>query len=575
MKFLILSPTDFVCIETIQWRQLTSITQYIENKHLNNSEATKLLKQLSTQYQHEANKKVIQNIFQIYDKINERKSHFTLNMIFKLFLKYSSAHKLKIIWNDIVSVMDKSKLHYNELIKCCIMADTIDIKKCIQTLKWMQQFNYKLSIHPRYLTQLITKCGSDLESLKYIHSIILNNDNIIIQTALINAFAQCQEFESAQNVFRSIPKDKYDIICVGAMMKALVNTENFEQALKLYDNITASNNIHHDIVTHLLSIKACTESGNKQKGKEIIAGLEFDRNDIQIVNTLINFYANCMDLENALKLFNSVDDRKKNIITIGAMMDAYCKCHKDKECLELYQKAISFYKLQPDIITYIIALTSCTNGTIYHFGKQIHDELKQNTDNHWMLNNIEIQTGLINMYGKCGQLVVCEQIFDDIKQHETDKYHKETVIWNAMIHAYGRNGDIDKAQKLYHKMKNEIGVDVDSKTYILLLNALSHSGEVTEAKDLWENEIIDANIKYDEYVMTSLVDCFSRRGMLQEAYKKVVEYEENMKNGHNEIMWMTLLSGCNKSSDKSVASMVCNEYEKRFGRISDPMSTVL
>ena len=41
------------------------------------------------------------------------------------------------------------------------------------------------------------------------------------------------------------------------------------------------------------------------------------------------------------------------------------------------------------------------------------------------------------MYGKCGQLNVCKDIFNEIRSKDYKKYSTEIKLWNAMIHAYG------------------------------------------------------------------------------------------------------------------------------------------
>ncbi len=48
------------------------------------------------------------------------------------------------------------------------------------------------------------------------------------------------------------------------------------------------------------------------------------------------------------------------------------------------------------------------------------------------------------------------------------------------------------------------------KTYIALINACSHCGDIIGAENKW-NHIIDNDIKYDEYLVTAVMDCFARR----------------------------------------------------------------
>lgn len=190
-----------------------------------------------------------------------------------------------------------------------------------------------------------------------------------------------------------------------------------------------------------------------------------------------------------------------------------------------------------------------------------------------MLEDIRVRMHLVNLYGKSGQLDQCWEIFGGVNSSKST----ETVIWNAMIHALGRNGQIEKAMELYQTMRENERVQVDAKTYILLLNALSHVGEVERADELWRNEIADDEMKYDRFVMTSLVDCFTRKGKMEEALERVLEYEDkrDAAGQFDHIMWMALLNGCSKHPGQSVESVIVREYAKRFDSVSTATQSLL
>ncbi len=54
---------------------------------------------------------------------------------------------------------------------------------------------------------------------------------------------------------------------------------------------------------------------------------------------------------NALNIFESVDDVKKDVITIGAMMKAFIDNEEDGKALELYNK----YDMNMDDICHVLA----------------------------------------------------------------------------------------------------------------------------------------------------------------------------------------------------------------------------
>eukprot|EP01084_Bolivina_argentea_P279597 478012_1 len=188
----------------------------------------------------------------------------------------------------------------------------------------------------------------------------------------------------------------------------------------------------------------------------------------------------------------------------------------------------------------------------------------------YILNDMSIQINLINLYGKCAMLNVCDEIFNDIKQYEYDKYLSQIKIWNAMIKAYGRNGNHIKATEILNEMKIKTILSPDNQMLKTLINAYSHSGQEIKAKELWENEILFDELKYDQFVITALVDCYSRKGYIKDAYKRIVEYYKyhgeyiDDKNTQNKAMWISLLSGCKTFDNKKIAQIAFDEIQKRY-----------
>ena len=170
-------------------------------------------------------------------------------------------------------------------------------------------------------------------------------------------------------------------------------------------------------------------------------------------NILIDFYGSLSDVENALQIFDSIGDTQKDIISINAMMKAYNNADMNAECMELFKSIhdVNNGSLECDAITFSTALKACADGTSSCDGQSIHETLKTKKYKN-LLKETMIQTNLINMYGKNGNLPECEKIFADSNKTT------EIGLWNAMINAYGRNGDIKNAQNLFSEMTRNVDI---------------------------------------------------------------------------------------------------------------------
>merc|ERR1712048_1169307 len=80
---------------------------------------------------------------------------------------------------------------------------------------------------------------------------------------------------------------------------------------------------------------------------------------------------------------------------------------------------------------------------------------------------------------------------------------------------------------------------------------------------IWEEAIPDEHIKYNPFVMTSLVDCLSRHGRYGEVKQLILEYETRNCTKHLP-MWMTYLRGCCNNTNIKMCEQIHLEMQRRF-----------
>ena len=449
----------------------------------------------------------------------QHKNVITVNCMMQAFIDNDQNEKALSIFDEYYSVIEGNHISHILMLKACINAN-----------------------HMQHGQQLIESkiFGRALEK------------NIMLQTHLIDFSGHFGDVESAKKVFVTIPENRKDGICVSAMMKCLVNNDFDEAALHLYDQ---HHLLHFDSL-HLLAIKAFTKIDQFGRGKHLIDNISLNANDCssELKTSIIHFYGHFNLIDDALKIYDSVPEDSKGIDLINSMMNAYCECSKYKECIQLFGQ-ISTQKA--DIISYNTVLKSCMEGHLIVSGNSIYENLKTNYE--WMLLDKSIQVNLINMYAEFGMLDTCTHIFDGIED-------KKLETWNVMIDAVGKSGDMQEVKDLYERMKKE-EMRGDSTTFAILISACSHCGDVLTAENIWNDDIADNSTKYDCFVVTSLVDCFSRKGLLQKGFDVIYKYEliHKDKTVDNKAMWMALLSGSTQCKNKKMTKKIYGEFVKRYG----------
>ena len=121
------------------------------------------------------------------------------------------------------------------------------------------------------------------------------------------------------------------------------------------------------------------------------------------------------------------------------------------------------------------------------------------------------------------------------------------------------------------RMEIETNLRPNTKTFVLLLNVCNHCGDLEQAIHIWQHQINDDEMKYDEYVISSLIDCYSRKGQWEKARSLIEEFEEYSQTQH-EHMWMSLLSSFSKnkcnSENNVIVDDIYDQIRMRFGNFT-------
>ena len=386
--------------------------------------------------------------------------------------------------------------------------------------------------------------------------------NIEVNNALIELYGEWSDIEDVHKVYESM-EGEIDSVTVNAMMKVYANNERPENVLNLYEQ--NGDGLCCDDVTHLMALRACGAVRDRERGKMVHSRIDEKHCSIELKNALITFYGEMEDIESANKVFESVTDGERDIVTVGAMMNALCSNGKAMQCIDLFYKIEGEYGLVANSACFGIVFLNCTKGELLEIGQRIHSELERDGSKLDILQSVDVQTNLVNMYAHFGMVTECERIFEGIKANEFGKYCTEISLWNHMIYAYGRNGQMDRVRALFGEMKGSLVMKPTEKTFVFLFNACSHCGDPKTAIQIWKRDMKDNAMKYNQFVVSALVDCLCRNNHLNAALQLILKYEKKTKHKYV-VMWMALLSGCKSKLTQNdlLASFVFDAMQKRF-----------
>ncbi|CAF1488053.1 unnamed protein product [Adineta steineri] len=360
-------------------------------------------------------------------------------------------------------------------------------------------------------------------------------DQQLIDT-IIQMLMKLGHVKDAEYYFEKSPKKT--IVTYAVMMQGYAKNNFFEKALDLFEE----NSLKLDAIMYIIIYNICASLSNQrciQLGKTIIDKMpkEF-LNNTNVVTSLMHMSMNFGQVEKAESFFKQI--KNPTLYTYGVLMNGYKNNDQPEKCLILFEEM----KKQNIIIDEPIALAligACSQIGIQSISQNIVQQIS-----HLKLN-LRLKTSLINMWSKSGDIHRAKEIFQSIHQGDT-------LVYGSMINGYGLNGmsyePIDIYEQMPENMKNEM-------THICILNACSHSGLVNQAQIIFNKILIKTT-----NIITTMVDCYSRMGLFDEAQEIIINYEKS--NPPYLIMYMAMLSGARNHRQIDLSKKFYDQMKNLF-----------
>ncbi|KAL8224456.1 hypothetical protein R6Q57_019931 [Mikania cordata] len=342
---------------------------------------------------------------------------------------------------------------------------------------------------------------------KWVHGYAIKNRvdfNPHFVSSLVDMYMKCGAVLDAQSVFDDL--SSFDLVSWTSMIVGYTQNGYPNQAIALF-----TNKKHSDILPNSVAIasviSACAQLGHSQLGSmihchEVKLGLE----DGNVVNALVDMYAKCEKIKDARCIFDNVT--KKDLITWNSILNGYAQTGCTDEVTSLFHQ-MRLDGFLPDEFTIVTLLSCFASFGDLHTGSSLHAySIKESLS----CDNVYINTSLLHFYAKCGDLRAARHVFDGMGE-------KSIISWNALIKAYGMQGDCSGSIEVFNNMVKENIYPTDA-TFTAILSTCSHTGTLEGWKfyDLMHKEF-NLVPKMDHY--GCLVDLLARSGRLEEAFNLI------------------------------------------------------
>ncbi|KAH7560360.1 hypothetical protein JRO89_XS10G0005000 [Xanthoceras sorbifolium] len=250
-------------------------------------------------------------------------------------------------------------------------------------------------------------------------------------------------------------------------------------------------------------------------GFMIVTGLDQDNLH------LTRFIDSCSSLgfsDYAFSVFTHHKSRP-DIHLYNTMIKALSQTQSPSKAVTLYNE-IQASGLRPNNYSFPFALKAVIKLSAIEMGRQIHCQTIQTG----LELDVHVLTALIRMYAFCARISDARKLFDRLSNRVRD-----VTLWNAMVAAYAKVGDLNNALALFECMteKNVI-------SWTALISGYAHMDLPNEAIAIFRKMQLQ-NVKPDEIAMLAALSACAQLGALE-----LGEWIHNYINKHGFYMTVPL-----------------------------------
>ncbi|KAJ0980212.1 hypothetical protein J5N97_008467 [Dioscorea zingiberensis] len=236
----------------------------------------------------------------------------------------------------------------------------------------------------------------------------IDSDMDYIVPALLNMCASFKELRLCQNVFETTQEKT--VVSWNSVIAAYAQNGSSKIALEFFVQMRKEG-FFPDSFTLSSTLPACGHISDLCAGAQIhgyIFQAGFQLSDF-VQNSLLDMYCKCGSTDTAYNIFTELE--VKDIVAWNVMISGFARNDKSAEAIVLYGQ-IHLKGLQADHVTFLTAIQACSDLGSLTKGRWIHHKVIISG----VATNTYLDTALINMYAKCGDLGMARRVFDNLQE---------------------------------------------------------------------------------------------------------------------------------------------------------------
>uniref|UniRef100_A0A5B7BBZ3 Pentatricopeptide repeat-containing protein n=1 Tax=Davidia involucrata TaxID=16924 RepID=A0A5B7BBZ3_DAVIN len=381
--------------------------------------------------------------------------------------------------------IQNSLIHFyvvvNDIVSACQVFDTIaypDVVSWTSVISGLSKCGFdeeaivrflSMDIKPNSITlvSVISAC-SNMRAIKLgkaIHGHSLKNfneENIILDNAVLDFYAKCGSVSSAQHLFVNMPKR--DVVSWTTMVGGFAQRGFSVEAVGVFQEMVKGGEAEPNEATVVNVLSACSSLGALSLGRWVHSYVS-SRRDLTVNgnlgNSLLNMYAKCGDMGMAMRVFNMLTS--KDIVSWSTIISGMAMNSLGVHVLPLFSLML-VHGVPPDDVTFLSLLSACSHAGMVDQGMMF---FKAMTDVYAIVPQMQHYVCVVDMYGRAGLLEEAEAFIREMP------VEADGPVCGALLNACKIHGNEEMFERITQRFPSIKGVSIG--TFALLSNTYASS----------------------------------------------------------------------------------------------------
>lgn len=381
----------------------------------------------------------------LYSRILNFSSLADLGYAFQVFYQIESPNSFA--WNTLIKACARSKqnkerafeFYYRMLVDGTVIPDKYTFPFVLTACAYLFAFSEGKQTHAH-----VVKLG--------FHS------DVYVNNSLIHFYASCGRLDFARKVFENMLERT--LVSWNAIIDAFVQLGEFETALNLFNEMNRV--FEPDGYTMQSVVNACSGLNALSLGMwaHVFLLKKCDNalsNDVLINSSLIDMYCKCGSLKMARQVFERMP--KRDITSWNSMILGFAMHGQAEVALDCFERLVKIESLLPNSITFVGILSACNHRGMVKEGRKYFK---------MMIMEYKIEPRLEH-YGCLIDLLARAGFVDEALNMTTNMPMKpDAVIWRSLLDACSKqHANVELSEQMARQIIESEG-DGSSGVYVLM-----------------------------------------------------------------------------------------------------------